>query len=289
MFELAKKQLIKNRDLAKRNQKRDYLYAKVIWCGKCSHKLFSGFQPPRKNWEESGGRYYHGAYRKPDAVGTTQRCDWCPQYGETRLEPIWECLKDILKNPKNVYKPLERYIYKEEDPTVIHSRLKEIEKGLEDITEKQSRVAELYIDNQIDKKRYESHFSEYKLEEQKYGDEVIRLKQTLLTKKEKSDREVAIRNAYEQIKNKLENISYEDKTQIIRFFIERITLYAKDNHAEVVFRFPNTTETKSVKLTPQKSTDFFPLILDVRTISENERRTQILKANPLMYIPKTLV
>jgi len=289
MFELAKKQLIKNRDLSKRNQKREYMYAKLIWCGKCSYKLFSGFQPPRKHWEGSGGRYYHGVYRKPDAVGTTQRCDWCPQYGETRLEPIWESLKDILKNPKNVYKPLERYIYKEQDPTTIHSRLEEIDKELMVIREKQKRVAELYIDNQIDKKQHESYSSEYKLEEQKLGDESTKLRQTLLTKKEKSDREVAIRNAYEQIKDRLDTVSYEEKTQIIRFFIERITLYAKDNYAEVVFRFPQTTETKSVKLVSQQPTDFFPLILNIKTMSENERRIQILKSNPLMYIPKTLV
>ena len=289
MFELAKMQLLKNRDLAKRNQKREYMYAKLIWCGKCSYKLFSGFQPPRKNWEGSGGRYYHGCYRKPDAVGTTQRCDWCPQYGETRLEPIWETLKDILKNPKNVYKPLERYIYKEQDPATIHSRLEEIDKGLVVIHEKQKRVAELYIDNQIDKKQHESYSSEYKLEEQKLGDESTKLRQTLLTKKEKSDREVAIRNAYEQIKDKLDTVSYEEKTQIIRFFIERVSLYARDNYAEVVFRFPQTTETKSVKLVSQQPTDFFPLILNIKTMSENERRVQILKSNPLMYIPKTLV
>src|SRR3989344_4262721 len=177
MFELAKRQLLKNRDLAKRNQKREYLYTKLIWCGKCSYKLFSGFQPPRKHWEESGGRYYHGCYRKPDAVGTTQRCDWCPQYGENRLEPIWESLKDILKNPKNVYKTLERYIYKEQDPATIHSRLEEIEKELVVVREKQKRVAELYIDNQIDKKQHESYSSEYKQEEQNLGVEATRLKQ----------------------------------------------------------------------------------------------------------------
>lgn len=289
MFELAKKQLIKNRDLSKRNQKREYMYAKLIYCGRCSFKLFSGFQPPRKHWEGSGGRYYHGVYRKPDAVGTTQRCDWCPQYGETRLEPIWESLKDILKNPKNVYKPLERYIYKEQDPATIHSRLEAIDKELVVIREKQKRVAELYIDNQIDKKQHESYSSEYKLEEQKLGDESTKLRQTLLTKKEKSERETSIRNAYEQIKDRLDTVSYEEKTQIIRFFIERIVLYAKDNRAEVVFRFPQTTETKSVKLVSQQPTDFFPLILNIKTMSENERRVQILKSNPLMYIPKTLV
>jgi len=109
-FELAKQQLMRNREFSKRNQKREYLYSKLIYCGKCNYKMFSGFQPPRKNWEHGNGRYYHGIYRKDDAVGTTKRCEWCPQYSEARLEPIWYCLKEILKNPQNMFHPLNTSI-----------------------------------------------------------------------------------------------------------------------------------------------------------------------------------
>ncbi|KKR02234.1 MAG: Resolvase domain protein [Candidatus Nomurabacteria bacterium GW2011_GWF2_40_31] len=291
-FELAKQQLMRNREFSKRNQKREYLYSKLIYCGKCNYKMFSGFQPPRKNWEHGNGRYYHGIYRKDDAVGTTKRCEWCPQYSEARLEPIWYCLKEILKNPQNMFHPLKQYIYKTENPKLTKIRLTEIETESSSISEKRDRANELYVNGQISKKQYEMYVSQYKNDEQKLKDETIHLHQLSTTKKEKEEREVSLKKVYEQIKNRLENVSYEEKQKIVFLFIERITLYAKEDYVNVVFRFPSYTKTTNISLVngvSQEQKESFPLILDLKTISETERRQQIIKLNPLMYFPKTFV
>jgi len=288
-FELAKQQLMRNREFSKRNQKREYLYSKLIYCGKCNYKMFSGFQPPRKN---CNGRYYHGIYRKDDAVGTTKRCEWCPQYSEARLEPIWYCLKEILKNPQNMFHPLKQYIYKTENPKLTKIRLTEIETESSSISEKRDRANELYVNGQISKKQYEMYVSQYKNDEQKLKDETIHLHQLSTTKKEKEEREVSLKKVYEQIKNRLENVSYEEKQKIVFLFIERITLYAKEDYVNVVFRFPSYTKTTNISLVngvSQEQKESFPLILDLKTISETERRQQIIKLNPLMYFPKTFV
>jgi len=292
-FELAKQQLMRNREFSKRNQKREYMYSKLIYCGKCNYKMFSGFQPPRKDWKEGNGRYYHGIYRKDDAVGTTKRCDWCPQYSEARLEPIWECLKEILKNPQNMFQPLKQYIYKTENPKLTKIRLTEIETESSSISEKRDRANELYVNGQISKKQYEMYVSQYKNDEQKLKDETIHLHQLSTTKKEKEEREVSLKKAYEQIKNKLENVSYEEKQKIVFLFIERITLYAKEDYVNVAFRFPSYTKTTNISLikeVSQEQKESFPLILDIKTISETERRQQIIKLNPQMYhLPKAFV
>src|SRR3989344_1143033 len=291
MFEAAKTQLLKNREFAKRNLKRDYLYSKIIYCGKCGYKMFAGFQPSKKKWPGAGGRYYHGTYHNDRPVGTSKRCEWCPVYSEIRLEPIWECLKEVLKNPKNMFDPLEKYIYREENPENVKGRLEEIDTELSSVRVKQSRVDDLYINGQIDQQKYKEHSGENHREEKRLGGEETRLRQSLLTKKEKTEREVAIREAYEQIKDRLENVSYEEKTKIIRLFIERITLYAKDDHASVIFHFPSSTETATVKLGSRVSQEEknFPLVLNIKTMTELARRQQIIRANPLMYVPKTLV
>jgi hypothetical protein len=130
MFLATKAQLLKNREFAKRNQKRSYAYSKIIYCGECGYKLFGGFQPPTKKWPQAGGRYYHGVYHNDLPPGTSERCKWCPTYAETRLEPIWESLKEILKNPKNMFEPLEQYIYKDENPVNILERLDQIKLSL---------------------------------------------------------------------------------------------------------------------------------------------------------------
>lgn len=292
MFEGAKKQLLHNREFARRNLKRDYLYSKLIWCSKCDFKMFGGFQPPKKQWEFSGGQYYHGIYRKEDSTGTSKRCEWCPVYSEARLEPIWECLKEILKNPKNMLAPLERYVYKEIDPTLTKTRLEEIDVALSTIERKQLRASELYVDEHIAKPQYDQYLNEYKRDIQKLNDEATLLRQSLLTKKEKTDREQVVKQAYEQIKDKLENVSREEKAKIISFFIERITLHAKEDYAEVVFKFPEHTQapkTKNVSMSPQEGIKTFPLVLNIRTISEEERRMTIFMATPGMYKPKMLI
>lgn len=292
IFEAAKEQLLKNREMASRNQKRIYLYSKLIYCGKCGYKMFSGYQPPTKKWPGAGGRYYHGVYRNDKATGTTKRCEWCPQYSETRLEPVWESLKEILRNPDNMLKPLEKYIYREESPENVKERLEQIAVELSSVHEKQSRVDELYISGQLDQPKYREHSNANGIEEKKLSDEASRLRQSLLTKKEKAERSEAIRQAYEKIKERLDSVSYEEKAEIIRLFVERITLHAHEDYASVVFRFPGSSETATVKLGSRVSQEnkYFPLVLNIQTVSELERRRQIMAVvNREMHVPKTLV
>ena len=97
---------------------------------------------------------------------------------------------------------------------------------------------------------------------------------------------------YSQIKEKLDSVTHEEKSKIVSFFIERITLHAKENYAEVVFKFPRHTEapaTKQVQTLSKEGGVSFPLVLSICTVSETERRRTILMANPGMYVPKVLV
>ena len=281
MYEAAKRQLTHNREFAKRNCKREYLFSKIIWCSQCKHKMFGGFQPARELGAHEGGRYYHGTYRKDDALGKTARCQWCPNYSEARLEPIWDFLRDILKNPKNMTRPLEKYIYKESDPLPVKQRLHDIAQELDTIRKRRDRVDDLYVSEQIDKQKYKSYQAEFKLDEQRLKDEDVRLRQTLLSKKEITDRQKAVAKAYEQIKDRLDKVSYEEKAKIVSYFVERVVLHAKDDHVEVAFKFPLDAETKEGKS--------FPLVHKIPTITEKERRATLMQSNPEMFTPKVLV
>lgn len=292
MFEAAKRQLLHNREFAERNKKREYLYSKLIYCSKCGHKMFGGYQPPRKKWEYEGGRYYHGIYRKGGAVGTSKRCEWCPQYSEARLEPIWECLKEILHNPKNMAAPLKQYVYKEEDPRRVKERLEEIGDLLDGIRKKRMKIADLLISDHITEEQFKDYEKEYSRDEQKLNDESTLLRQTLLTKQEQTERETVIQQSYQKIREKLDSVSYEEKARIISIFIERITLYAREDYAEVVFRFHRDVDVSGANKATPVCGDVcggFNLVLLIKTISEKERRSFILRMNPGMYIPKAIV
>ncbi|HUD02412.1 MAG TPA: recombinase family protein [Candidatus Paceibacterota bacterium] len=287
MYEAAKRQLTHNREFARRNRKHEYLFSKIIYCSGCKHKMFGGFQPAREEWGYQGGRYYHGVYRKDDALGKTARCQWCPNYSEARLEPVWDCLKDILKNPKNMTRPLEKYIHKEKDPLPVKQRLQDIDTALDTISRKRDRVDALYINEQLDEQKYKAYQVEFKQDEQRLRDEQTHLRQTLLSKREVADRQKAVQRAYEQVKARLDAVTYDEKAKIVSYFVERITLHAKENYAEVVFRFSKGTDIGTVAtLQGDKA---FPLVHKINTIPERERRATLMATNPEMFVSKVLV
>lgn len=282
LFDKATKQLTLNRNNAERNMKRSYLYSTLLTCGYCGFKMFSGYQPPRKGKHtDKTGRYYHGVYRKKDMVGTTKRCPTCPQYAESRLEPIWETLVDILKNPKNLREPLERYSFKVVDADSINIKQTRNNDKIKDLDSKLRKLAVLFVNNEsVELSDFKKMESEYSNEKEKLLSENLKLGQSLLTKKDTQNREVVLEELYEKIKDKLDNVSYEDKKYIIHLFIERITLHAKSNYTEVIFKFPTTTVISNTSL--DVSQPNMPVFLNVKTYSENEIRSMCIKANPLM-------
>ena len=239
LFLRTQKQLLRNREMAKRNQKRDYLFSKLIYCGECGFKMFGGYQGPRKDGN-NGTKYYHGVYRKNDELGETKRCPRCKQYAEVRLEPIWDTLKAILKHPKIIFSPLQEHSTKQIDKTEVNEQIQRIEQELKSLQEKNTRLDELYLeDHRMTSDKYNRYKKEYETEEENLKNERLKLNQFLLTKKEKKEREQSIKKMYNTIRKQLEKMTYEEKTEIVQMFIHKIKVFAEKNIAEVMFQFPD--------------------------------------------------
>ncbi|KND51233.1 MAG: site-specific DNA recombinase [Parcubacteria bacterium C7867-001] len=280
MFEAAKKQLLKNREDSERNTRRSYMFVKLLYCGYCNFKLFSGYQTPRrKDGDESSGKYYNGIYRGKNALGNTKRCERCDQYAESRLLPIWDTLKEILQNPENLHDPLRRYRYKEEDKDTIERKIRAREKEIEVVEGKQKRLITLYLDDQFgDINDMKKHDNTFRQERDQLEREIVKLKQGLLTKEDEGNREQVLRSLCSRVSTRLENATYEDKKNILHLFVERITLYAKHNYAEVVFKFPTSTIVSGTQIdVPQKN---IPLFLNIKTLPYEEGRLRMRKINP---------
>lgn len=282
LFNKAKEQLTENRDNAKRNMKHSYLYAKILYCGYCNFKLFSGFQPPnKKGGSNNGTKYYHGTARKKDEVGTTRRCTpICSQCAESRLEPIWNCLKSILEDPKNAIPALEQYTFKDKNKEDIQKKILQTEKQIGAIVIKRKKLGDVYVATELNEKDYKYRLDELKKEEGRTKEELAKLNQFIVSKKEKAERPQILNEMFTEIKVRLENATYSDKQYIIGLFIEKITLRTRSNYADVIFRFPSKNNEKGLKA---------QLYLTIKILSETERRREILMANPSMYVPKALV
>lgn len=242
LFEETRRQLLRNRDFARRNQKRNYLYSKIVHCGVCGFKMFGGYQPDRNGQERTDdtvGKYYHGTYRKADEPGKTQRCQTCKNYAESRLEPVWDTLKEILKQPKIVFSLSEEYTTKQTNKKEINDQLNQVQQELETIENKRKRLTEVYVeDHGFTSDEYNRRKKELDIEEDNLKNERIKLNQFLLSKKEQVEREKSIKKLYNTIKAQLDNFTYDEKVSVVRLFVNKISLLADENVADVIYQFP---------------------------------------------------
>ena len=67
------------------------------------------------------------------------------QYSETRLEPIWECLTSILKDPENVIPRLEEYTFKNSNTNKAQEGIVQCEKQIHTLKEQRTRISKAYV------------------------------------------------------------------------------------------------------------------------------------------------
>jgi site-specific DNA recombinase len=246
MFEKCKQQLIKNREFSKRNQKRTYLFSKIIYCGACGFKLFGGYQPPKKDGG-AGSKYYHGLCSKAE-VGTSRRCKTCEQIGENRLIPIWDRLTAILKQPEVTLGKLAKYNAEKTKDSEAEVELAQIKKAMEAIMEKRPRLALLFSEGEMDHASYKKALMECRVQEEQLRQEQMRLERQLLTKNEIKDIAEIIEAQYKKLVSRLDSLEYEEKQQALRLMVKRVIVYPKKAEAEVELNFNPEYEASLLQL-----------------------------------------
>jgi site-specific DNA recombinase len=235
MFERCKQQLIRNRDFSKRNQKRTYLFSKIIYCGACGFKLFGGYQPSKKEGG-AGSKYYHGMCSKQQ-VGETKRCGTCEQVGEIRLLPIWDRLKEILKRPQITLERLTKYNKDKNKDDDTKDQLDQIKKALEIAEEKRPRLALLFSEGEMDHEAYRKTLLECKTKEGQLREEQMRLERQLLTRGEIKDIAKIIEAQYKKLLERLDSLNYEEKQEVLRLMLKKVIVYPKKGEAEMELTF----------------------------------------------------
>jgi site-specific DNA recombinase len=290
MFEKAIEQLKQNRTMQKRNEKRTYLFSGLLYSGYTGRKLQSGYQKPKKDIKNpTFGKYYHVYIPLLDRTNDEgQQNDTQGQCAESRLLPIWGALVSILKDPGNTIPQLEEYTFKNSNEARTVKKIAELDKQLETVKEQQQRVVRAYTDMGMGQDEYESQMKEKRSRQKELEVQKQKLSQTLLKKKEQQNRNEVIVKLFEKLQTKLDAVTYEQQQYILRLFVERITLFHKQNYAEVVFKFPVKTNVPTNAPAEISGDGQMRLVLHVKTKSEHERRQEILKSNPGMYKQKSL-
>jgi site-specific DNA recombinase len=280
MFAQAIEQLHLNRKMQKRNEKRTYLFSGLLYSGTTGKKLQSGYQKPKKDLKTPTlGKYYHVYVQDIDrVVSSDSKHNPEGQCAETRLLPIWTTLVEILSNPENVLPRLEEYTFKNRNEAKIQKKIAELEEQIKNLKEQQNRIAMAYAEMNIAEDQYRQLVKENKERIAVLSIEKDKQTQSLLKSDELANRNDIIKKLFKQYESRLASVSYVEQQYILRLFIEKISLFIKDNYAEVVFRFPASIKSPSGNQTDQK----MRLVLHVKIHSEKERRIQIFQSVPKM-------
>ena len=244
MFEQCKQQLLKNRDFSKRNQKRTYLFSKIIYCGNCGFKLFGGYQPPKKEGN-AGSKYYHGLCSKQE-VGTSRRCPVCDQVGEVRLLPIWERIKEILKRPQLTLEKLAKYNNENNDREEIKEQLEQVKKARAEITQKRQRLALLFAEGEMDRVSYKETLLKCQSDDDQLHKDQLRLERQLLTKNEIKNVAQLIEEQHKKLTERIDSLTYEEQQEVLRLLVKRVIVYPKQAEAEVELNFNAETNNSIV-------------------------------------------
>jgi len=239
-FELAKRQLLMNRNMASRNLKNIYLFNKLLYCGKCGLKMFAGNKPP-KNTEQNIHRFYQGTREpkwKREHIVNGTRCKSCGEVGETRLESVWDTLKELLMNPEYMLEKLRDYdIPIPSDET--RDKLEQSSDRLVIIQQRRKRISQVYESSGVmDYVDFQKKIDECKRDEDKIKNEISLLNQKILRKDEVKASAEHFENLFEELKDKIMNATYEEKSEVIHLLVEKIHIYKYKELAEVRLNVP---------------------------------------------------
>jgi len=222
LFEKAQQQLKKNKELSIRNTKQTYTLQHKIICGldgyhyQCAARHYRS----KKTGSHRETKYYFCTGNR--SYFTPKRCP-VPTISESRiLPPVWEKLKEILTNPEIIMQELNDYLNEKGNATKIQGQLNNIRNAINSSDVKRERYAELYAEGSVKKDFYDKKIQECDKEMEGLQKEEEKLSQLLLTEEEKQKRIGSVKELYCQLKEGIENATYEIKWEILQRLVGKV-------------------------------------------------------------------
>jgi site-specific DNA recombinase len=244
MFRKAQEQLNRNSEDSPRRTRRQYLLSKLLVCGHDNRRMDASVRPSEGNRPErrfyfcSGIRKQHSPVRCPSA-----------RVSESRIAPpIWDTMKRLLADPGTVLDGLTQYRDRQSRSAEISKQTGTLEARVQKLTVRLRRLAEVYLDEAIDKQFFQAEEKRLKGEIGAAGRELAKLKSSQVTQDEQLGMVRSITDLYAAYKSKLEDASDEVKREIFRMFIKGVVVRGEDLEIEVHLPAPieRTDSTKSV-------------------------------------------
>ncbi len=221
LFEIVQRKLSSNAELAKRNTKREYLLAGLLFCSQCGGRM---------GGHVVGGVSYYRCYHKRNADmmpigsdGKLQKCS-CPEIKADVIEPIvWNTISQLIDDPDILIKELHRRnTDNSQTKETLERELHLCMTRLKVIPEEQRRLVEgyrkgFYVDFMMREDMEVIQKEQAELEKRK-----AELERQLTHRFLTENQEAQIRSLMENIGIGLSHLSFTGKQELIRLLVEKI-------------------------------------------------------------------
>lgn len=241
-FNKAQEQLKKNKELSPRRTKLVYALQHKIICGFDGRRYQCARRPADLHRREA--KYYFCTGNRP--AHTPNKC-LAPTVSESRiLPPIWENLKNLLSNPKEVIEGLKFYREQKNKRARIQRKLESIKKILDAQKRAKERYAELYAEGSIEKDFYDKRVEKCNKEIENLASEKEKFNQLLLSEEEMNSRIKSLQELYQEWKKSLENATYEMKVSLVQKLTNKVMIKGNQLDIEYLFPFKNLPTSKKL-------------------------------------------
>lgn len=247
LHQKAKKLLIENEALSKRNAKNEYLLSGKVFCGVCDSS-YSGYTK-KKFKQENGVRKVIGEYAnyrclKSNKSKTDTICENRQISGTILEDYVWGQTLELFSDPKAFVKKVETKMKDKLDIKKLEKDKEIYEKKIQELAGEAQRAISLFEkglayqnDNEI-----ENRMKEIEREKELVSSRIDVICSQILTQEQRRDRIVSIKNLAKKYEKTLENLDFEAKKRIIQAVLNRVVIF--EDKVRIEFIIEKTPSNK---------------------------------------------
>lgn len=242
-WEQAQRQLRENAARSPRNNRRfQYLLRGLVKCGICGLSWAGG---------PNGGKPYYRCGGKDGMAARVERCPSRSIQAEVLDTLVWNAMTRALQEPGLLAQEWQRRKAQSQMPDDIEAQMKQADLALRCLKAQEDRVTDAYINEAMELDRYKAEME--KLRQRRK--ELERAAQEL---DRRERQEIESRKALEhlerfcrQVSQGLDAMTFEERQQLLRLLVERITV--EDGRVRIETVIPTGEEGKLRTRHPERS------------------------------------
>ncbi len=233
-FEAAQSALRRNKELAKRNGKNDFLLGERVRCARCGRPYWG------RSKHRADGTTWRGYTCSGNARIVTDHYCGNTTHNAAKLEGlVWAEIEKIISDPEVVMAEVQRTKQEANGAPLLKQSLEQVEIQLKHLKKREQRVYRIF-EFGGDEALLVADMASIKTERQKLLDEQKHIEAQLTTAVDFEARHQGIERFCELIKGKLSTLSFKDKRLILEALNIQVTVDGENG--KVTGSIPSVTD-----------------------------------------------